>query len=375
MIGVPPMRYIPLCVVALALCVPGPAAAGTVVSAFYYPWFGTTAHDGGYEHWSQGGRVPPDDIASNFYPALGVYSSSSLAVVDAQMRRHRARGDRRDRGLVVGQGLGRGSAAAGRDRRGDAATDRGRRAPRALRWPHGREHARRHRRTCGGSASARSTSTGRSTSRRRSGRRRTTSSGRKGVEVFAQTTLVGAAATGRFTGVYTYDTLLYGGGLVRAALQAGARARPALRSVGRARLRRAAGDRRPARQAAPRTAGRTTRCGSAAIRAGADRITITSLQRVARGDADRAGLVAPPAAGRSATARTTAPGGCAASLPNRHISAARPGGRGCSGSRRESGRRPQEPAFRPRAARGAARILRPWPPAPSPRRSRSCRTR
>ena len=51
MIDAPSMRYLPLCVAVLALCAPGPAAAGTVVSTFYYPWFGTTTHDGEFAHW------------------------------------------------------------------------------------------------------------------------------------------------------------------------------------------------------------------------------------------------------------------------------------------------------------------------------------
>src|SRR5262245_30720423 len=79
------MRLLVVLVSVLALCAAGPATAGTVVSAFYYPWFGTTTHDGGFAHWAQGGHSPPHDIASNYYPAAGVYSSSSAAVLNAQM--------------------------------------------------------------------------------------------------------------------------------------------------------------------------------------------------------------------------------------------------------------------------------------------------
>ena len=56
----------------------------------------------------------------------------------------RAGRDQRAGRLVVGEGLGRGSAAAGRDRGRRAARDRGRRAPRAVPGPERREHARRH---------------------------------------------------------------------------------------------------------------------------------------------------------------------------------------------------------------------------------------
>jgi hypothetical protein len=71
--------------VAAALCAPLPAlAGGAVVSAFYYPWFGSPA-DGGYEHWAQGGHAPPIDIASSYYPAYGPYSSSNAAVIATQL--------------------------------------------------------------------------------------------------------------------------------------------------------------------------------------------------------------------------------------------------------------------------------------------------
>ena len=78
------MRYLPLCVAVLALCAPGSATAVTVVSTFYYPWFGTVTQDGAFAHWAQGGHEPPFDIGSDYYPALGVYSSGSAAVVSAQ---------------------------------------------------------------------------------------------------------------------------------------------------------------------------------------------------------------------------------------------------------------------------------------------------
>src|SRR5437764_187158 len=69
----------------LALCLAGPALAGpAVVSAFYYPCFGNP-EDGGYAHWAQNGHAPPFDIASNYYPAYGPYSSSNAAVIAAQL--------------------------------------------------------------------------------------------------------------------------------------------------------------------------------------------------------------------------------------------------------------------------------------------------
>jgi hypothetical protein len=62
------------------------------VSAFYYPWYGTSSADGSYQHWSQDGHAPPNDIASSYYPAIGLYSSSDRLVIDAQMSEIRGAG-------------------------------------------------------------------------------------------------------------------------------------------------------------------------------------------------------------------------------------------------------------------------------------------
>jgi len=79
------MRRLILAFVLVALGLPAAARADVRVSAFYYPWYGTTAHDGSYQHWSQHGHTPPDDIASSYYPARGIYSSADRLVVAAQM--------------------------------------------------------------------------------------------------------------------------------------------------------------------------------------------------------------------------------------------------------------------------------------------------
>src|SRR5579862_2659429 len=88
------MTRLILCVVA-ALALPAAAVSASSPSApprldarvvaFYYPWYGTPAVDGQYEHWSQDGHTPPDDIASSYYPARGLYSSSDKQVLAAQM--------------------------------------------------------------------------------------------------------------------------------------------------------------------------------------------------------------------------------------------------------------------------------------------------
>jgi hypothetical protein len=76
----------------VALVLPAAARAEVRVSAFYYPWYGTVARDGAYQHWGQHGHAPPDDIASAYYPARGIYSSSDRLVIAAQMDELRGAG-------------------------------------------------------------------------------------------------------------------------------------------------------------------------------------------------------------------------------------------------------------------------------------------
>ena len=64
---------------------PGTVAAREV-AIFYYPWYGTEAVDGAWQHWQQNGNTPPTQIASNWFPLRGPYSSSDPAVVRAQMQ-------------------------------------------------------------------------------------------------------------------------------------------------------------------------------------------------------------------------------------------------------------------------------------------------
>jgi hypothetical protein len=82
-----------LLVVLLALlATPAPARALPAVAAFYYPWYGSAARDGGFWHWSQNGRRPPLDLASDFFPARGAYSSGDPRILAAQMAELRAAG-------------------------------------------------------------------------------------------------------------------------------------------------------------------------------------------------------------------------------------------------------------------------------------------
>ena len=83
-----------LLVVGLAwVCLGAPTAArAATVSIFYYPWYGTPAHDGAWAHWDQNNHRPPRDLYSRFYPAQGPYSSGDARVVEAQMAEIRAAG-------------------------------------------------------------------------------------------------------------------------------------------------------------------------------------------------------------------------------------------------------------------------------------------
>jgi hypothetical protein len=83
-----------LLVVGLAgacLALPAVARAGTA-AIFYYPWYGTPALDGGWQHWNQNGHSPPGNLYSRYYPAPGPYSSSDPAVVAQQMAEIRGAG-------------------------------------------------------------------------------------------------------------------------------------------------------------------------------------------------------------------------------------------------------------------------------------------
>jgi hypothetical protein len=178
------------------------------VAAFYYPWYGNPARDGGYEHWQQAGHVPPFDLASTFFPARGPYSSSDPRVVAAQMRELAAAGVDE----IVSSWWGRGSvederlplvAAAARLRRIEVAVHlepyRGRTAASVA---DDVAYLRR--------LGVRDVYVYRP--RDVSATEWTALNGRlDGMRMFAQTAQAGFAARAGFDGVYTYDTVVYGG--------------------------------------------------------------------------------------------------------------------------------------------------------------------
>ena len=78
---------------ATVLLVPAVArAAAGETSIFFYPWWGTPKVDGKYLHWNQRQHLPPDDLATTFYPARGVYSSADRRTLRAQLAEIRAIG-------------------------------------------------------------------------------------------------------------------------------------------------------------------------------------------------------------------------------------------------------------------------------------------
>jgi glycoprotein endo-alpha-1,2-mannosidase len=100
---------------ALVLLLAIPASAGAAQAQprsaiFFYPWYSNPRHDGQYIHWTQGGHTPPFDIGSAFFPMRGTYSSSDAFLLRAQMKDIAAAGVDE----VVSSWWGRGSPEDGR---------------------------------------------------------------------------------------------------------------------------------------------------------------------------------------------------------------------------------------------------------------------
>jgi glycoprotein endo-alpha-1,2-mannosidase len=85
--------------------VAAPARVTPEVAAFYYPWYATPDRDGEWRHWEGNNRRPPEDVAADFYPQRGAYSSSDPAVLQGHMAEMAQAGI----DLVVTSWWGRGS--------------------------------------------------------------------------------------------------------------------------------------------------------------------------------------------------------------------------------------------------------------------------
>jgi hypothetical protein len=251
--------------------VPPEGGAGEV-AIFYYPWYGTAARDGSWQHWQQHGNTPPSQIASGWFPARGPYSSSDQGVVRAQMREIASLGVQ----TVIVSWWGPGSVEAGRlPGIAKAARSAGLKVALHIEPFPGRTPAALKPMLRAFAASGivdfyvyDSTTTP-------DVDWRALNQSLNGVRVFANTALPGKAKTGGFTGFYTYDVYVYDGSsfprICAAARLHGLLCAPsvgpgynALRATGDLRIRSRAG-------------GATyDRMWRAAIRAAADVVTITS---------------------------------------------------------------------------------------------------
>jgi glycoprotein endo-alpha-1,2-mannosidase len=268
------MRRRALTVLAVVLLLAAaPAAEARVRSAiFYYPWYGVPARDGAYQHWHQNGMRPPRAIASSFYPARGVYSSGDRLVVAAQMADIRAAGIDQ----VIASWWGRDSVE---DRRLPmlvaAARKRGLSVAAHVEPYPGRTSAAveadlAHLRALG----IRDVYVYRP-DEIPAGEWAAVNERVADMRLFAETGLVGIGRAGRFAGVYTYDILTFGPAkLARYCEQARRAGLLCAPSVGPGyHARRAVGDRRVRLRRGGRTYDAMWR---AALRAGADVVTITS---------------------------------------------------------------------------------------------------
>jgi hypothetical protein len=261
----------------VALAVPANAVAGGRVSAFYYPWYGTSASDGAYEHWSQDGHAPPNDIASSYYPAIGLYSSSDKLVVDAQMSEIRAAGIDEIAVSWWGRGspedLRMSTIVASADKRGIAVA------------AHIEPYAGRSVESIADDIAYLAGRYGIRTFYIYRALDFSTSEWAEnhpslhpvpGITVYAQTALAGAAAAALFDGIYTYDIVTYTGNTFhRLCTEAHAMHLLCAPSVGPGYdARRGSGD--PVIK--PRRRGQTyDAMWRAAISSGADNVTITSF--------------------------------------------------------------------------------------------------
>jgi hypothetical protein len=275
------MRLPLLLALALLLALPASAQAGAAPRSaiFFYPWYSNPGHDGHYGHWTQGGHQPPFDLASRFFPARGPYSSSDPRVLRGQMRDIAAAGVDQ----VVSSWWGQGS---GEDARLGAVIRQARRvklqvAVQLEPYPD---------RTVDTIAADLAYLRGfgirdvyiyRSKDFTAQDWTRVTRVP-NGLRLFAQTNHVGFAAASGFAGFYTYDILLYHGAKFdRLCTQARAMGILCAPSVGPGYdASQATGDPR----VKPRLDGATyDSMWNAALRAGADVVTITSYNEWGEG--------------------------------------------------------------------------------------------
>ncbi len=183
------------------------AGAGQV-AIFYYPWYGTPARDGEWQHWQQHNSAPPAKIASGWYPVRGPYSSSDPAVVHAQMHEIASSGIQ----TVIVSWWGPGSVEAGRlPDVARAARAAGLRVAVHIEPYPGRTPALLEPEITALAAQGISDFYVYDSTKTPDSEWRALNSRLHGVRVLANTALPGKAEAGGFAGFYTYDVYVYDG--------------------------------------------------------------------------------------------------------------------------------------------------------------------
>ncbi len=284
-------------VAVLALPAAAHAAQTPHVSIFYYPWYGTPTQDGGWAHWYAPGTTTLD-LASNYFPARGLYSSSDSRVVRAQMREIAAAGVQE----VVTSWWGWGSPE---DQRLPLVVRAAHAAGLAVAI-HLEPYQGRSIESVAEDIAHLSTLGIRRFFVYRPfdiavedwAQLRNTLPG--GIQLFAQTALVGRATHARFDGVYTYDVLLWGAeSFPRLCAQARKADLLCLPSVGPGyEAGRATGD---SRIKARRDGATYDEMWRSAIHSGADGVTITSYNEWHEGTQIEPARASSPGAAASST--------------------------------------------------------------------------
>ena len=270
--------FLTAAICAAALALPAGAGSGKVdaesgrVSIFYYPWYSTPVRDGRWAHWYVEHDGAPV-LSTPYFPARGLYSSSNAKIVAAQMSEIAAAGV--DTVIVSWWGF----SSPENDRLSlvvDAARQRGLAVAIHVEPYRGRTPAR------AAEDIARLQSEGGFTDYYIYDADRDSAAEwaealvpLEGARIFGHTTLVGRARASGFDGLYTYDVSTWNGALFRRlctqAHSAGLMCAPSVGPGYDARL--ATSD----EAVRPRLHGATyDRMWKTAIRAGADRVTITS---------------------------------------------------------------------------------------------------
>ncbi len=272
-----------------------PAAAARTsardIAIFYYPWYGTPARDGAWQHWQQHGNEPPARLASDWFPARGAYSSSDPAVLTAQMREISAAGVR----TVIISWWGPDSVEAARLPAVSAAARAfGLHVALHVEPYQGRTPAALEPVIAGFVAAGITDFYVYDSTTASDAEWRSLNHALEGARLFANTGLPGKALAGGFAGLYTYDVYLYSGGsFPRICASARAHGLLCAPSVGPGyEARRATGDPR----VKPRQDGATyDAMWRQAIRARADVVTITSYNEWHEGtQIEPAKAVGPP---------------------------------------------------------------------------------